>query len=209
MAAAAAIRSTSLATTERTTAADHTAAAERATIGDGEDVEEGVLDLGEKELDLGMSYVGVSRFKALAAMKIIHPMWGRFERIGARLPSDAKYKALQARSAEATRIDGIVASTKERHAETWQRCVDWAAEVSSLQQQQRQRHLALITEDAVHAALTRLFTRGNSDQCSIEELMAEMDIPLGFELQEAIVKELQMLEDKNCLMYRERVIHLI
>ena len=36
-----------------------------------------------------------------------------------------------------------------------------------------------------------------------------MDIPLGFELQEAIVKELQMLEDKNCLMYRERVIHLI
>ena len=69
--------------------------------------------------------------------------------------------------------------------------------------------VALITEDAVHAALTRLFTRGNSDQCSIEELMAEMDIPLGFELQEAIVKELQMLEDKNCLMYRERVIHLI
>jgi hypothetical protein len=51
----------------------------------------------------------------------------------------AKHKALQARSAEATRISGLVASTKERLKEVWQRCVDWAAEVSSLQQEQQQR----------------------------------------------------------------------
>uniref|UniRef100_A0A7S0L4Z4 Uncharacterized protein n=1 Tax=Coccolithus braarudii TaxID=221442 RepID=A0A7S0L4Z4_9EUKA len=148
------------------------------------------------------------RFKALAAMKIIYPTWGRFERIGARLPSHAKHKALQARSAEATRIEGIVASTKERHAELWQRCVDWAAEVSSLQQQQLQQYLALITEANVSAALTRLFAQQRGE-CLIEERMAEMHVPMVLELEDAIEKELQTLEDKNYMVYRERVCHMI
>ena len=98
------------------------------------DIDKGVLDLGEKELNLGMSYVAVSRFKALSALKIIYPTWARFQRIGAQLPSDTKYKVLQARNAEATRMNGLVSATKERHADVWQRCVDWAAEVSDADQ---------------------------------------------------------------------------
>ena len=97
------------------------------TIGDGEDIEEAVLDIGKTELDLGMSYVGFSRFKAHAAMKVIRPSWDRFQNIGAKRPSDAKFATLQARNTEASRVSQLVAATKVNHAEIWQQCVQWAA----------------------------------------------------------------------------------
>lgn len=102
------------------------------SIGEGQGILDGVLDLGETELELGLSYVGVSRFMSLSSMKIIYPMWGRFERIGARLPSDAKHATLQRRATEAVRIEGIVAATKDRHAVVWERCIVWAAEVAEM-----------------------------------------------------------------------------
>ena len=41
------------------------------SIHKGEDIEDGVVDLGDTEVDLGMSYVGVSRFKALSSFKMV------------------------------------------------------------------------------------------------------------------------------------------
>jgi hypothetical protein len=61
---------------------------------------------------------------ALSAFRIITPTPARFERIGARLPSDPKQITLKKRDEEAGRIKGLVAATKEQHAELWQRCVD-------------------------------------------------------------------------------------
>ena len=97
------------------------------TFGPDEDIEEAVLDIGDTELDLGMTYVGVSRFKVLAAMKIIYPTWERFEKIGARKPSDAKFTTMQARNAEAKRISALVLQTQEAHAELWQECLQMAS----------------------------------------------------------------------------------
>ena len=101
------------------------------TIGKDEDIEEAVIDLGQTELDLGLSYVGLGRFKALSALKIVMPTWTRFENIGAKRPSDAKYATMQARTAEAQRILGLANATKVRFAAVWQQCVDWAAEVAA------------------------------------------------------------------------------
>ena len=183
-----------------------------------------------------MSYVGVSRFKALAAMKIIYPTWGRFQRIGARLPSDAKHKVLQARSAEATRIDGIVASTKERHSALWQRCVDWAYEVSKAQSDEgfacsrealvvealidpavRNAQLASITEATVERKLNRIFATG-CDDCHFDELLTALGVShYDDEIDAAVVAVLQSMEAANKVIYDagerndtgERLIHLI
>lgn len=107
------------------------------TLGAGEDIEEAVLDLGKTELDLGMSYVGVSRFKALVACKTIFPTQPRFDKIGASKPSDAKYAALVARDAEAKRLLSLVAATKAAHAELWQQCVAWSAEYRAAPQREK------------------------------------------------------------------------
>ena len=82
------------------------------SIHKGEDIEDGVVDLGDTEVDLGMSYVvGVSRFKALSSFKMVWLTWQRFKNIGADVSSKPKFKTMQAREAEAKRIDGLVAAT--------------------------------------------------------------------------------------------------
>ena len=60
-------------------------------------------------------------------MKVIRPSWERFQNIGAKRPSDAKFATLQARNTEASRVSQLVAATKVNHAEIWQQCVQWAA----------------------------------------------------------------------------------
>ena len=117
-------------------------------------------------------------------------------------------KALQARSAEAARIDGLVSATKEKHADLWRRCVDWAAEVSDAQQPTA-LHYALITEANVENELTRAFAEGNLDECPIELLFEQMGLPLVSKLQDAVEEVLQGMEDDNKIMYREGVVHLI
>ena len=96
------------------------------TIGEGEDVEEAVLDLGPTELDLGLTYTGVSRFQSISAIKTIFPTWSRFENIGSKSASDGKHTAMLARNTEAHRIKTLTAATKARFLSVWQQCVDWS-----------------------------------------------------------------------------------
>jgi hypothetical protein len=189
------------------------------TIGEGEDVTEGVLDLGEKELDLGMTYVGISRFKALFNFKIFHPTWDRFYRIGAKRPSDAKRAALLARDAEATRVGGLVAATKERHSALWQRCVDWAYEVSNAQSDEGfacsrealvvedvanlpiPAQLASITEETVERELNRIFSAG-CDDCLFDELLTALGVSQDdARIDAAVVEVLERMEAANKVMY--------
>ena len=73
-----------------------------------------------------MTYVGVSRFKSLTALKTIFPTWSRFENIGSKNVSDGKHATLQARNAEAHRISRLVAATKARFVDLWQQCLGWS-----------------------------------------------------------------------------------
>ena len=96
------------------------------TIGNGEDFEEAVLDLGPTELDLGLTYTGVSRFQSISALRTIFPMWSRFENIGAKNVSDSKYATMLARNVEARRVRSLAEATKARFSNVWQQCVDWS-----------------------------------------------------------------------------------
>ena len=128
------------------------------TIGDCEDIPDAVLDIGPTELDLGMTYVGISRFKALSAMKIVYPTWARFENIGAKSRSNPKRATMLARDSEAQRISGLVASTKELHAVWWSECVDAAESYAEMEQslhhilesQEREAREYLIPAVSVH-----------------------------------------------------------
>jgi hypothetical protein len=85
------------------------------TFGEAQPVGEALLDFGGTEIDLGLSYVGVSRFMGPGAVRISpFPGQERFSRIGASRPSDKKYKALQQRSQEAKRLRRMWASRRRR-----------------------------------------------------------------------------------------------
>ena len=76
------------------------------------------------EVDLGLSYVGVSRFMGPAAVRISpFPDRERFSRIGASTPSQPKYRALRLRAQEAMRLRCVAQRTKADHAVIWEECV--------------------------------------------------------------------------------------
>lgn len=71
--------------------------------------------------------------------------------------------------------------------------------------------LQSVTEASVERHLNRIFVSG-VDECSIEMLFEEMDLPWdGFEseLHSAVQYVLERMEDGNKVIYREGLIHLI
>ena len=102
------------------------------TIGEDESIPEALLDLGPTELDLGLTYTAVGRFKAISSLKTIFPTWSRFENIGSKSASDGKHATMQAREAEAQRISRLAAATKACYDAKWQQCVRWSQQVSGV-----------------------------------------------------------------------------
>jgi hypothetical protein len=139
---------------------------------------------------------------ALSAFRIITPTPARFERIGARLPSDPKQITLKKRDEEAGRIKGLVAATKEQHAELWQRCVDWAAEVSEAQRHAYAEMLESITPESVERELSRIFAQVEYE-CRYVQLLDALGAPHYDEkVESAVMSILETMEADNKILYR-------